>query len=29
MVKNVDRNAFVVIVNAQDTFGEGFKAFPE
>ena len=28
-VKNVDPNAFVVIVNAQDTFGEGFKAFPE
>lgn len=28
-IKNVDPDSFVVIVNAQDTFGDGFKAFPD
>lgn len=28
-IKEVDREAFVVIVNASDTYGDGFKAFPE
>jgi uncharacterized membrane-anchored protein YitT (DUF2179 family) len=28
-IKEIDRNAFVVVVNAQDTFGDGFKALPE
>lgn len=28
-IKEIDRDAFVVIVNAHDTFGDGFKAFPE
>lgn len=27
-IKSVDPNSFVVIVNAQDTFGDGFKQFP-
>ncbi len=28
-IKEIDRDAFVVVVNAQETFGDGFKAFPE
>lgn len=28
-IKDIDRDAFVVVVNAHDTFGDGFKAFPE
>lgn len=28
-VKSIDPNAFLVVVNAYDTYGDGFKAFPE
>lgn len=28
-IKNIDPNSFVVIVNANDTFGYGFKSFPD
>ncbi len=28
-IKEIDRDAFVVVVNAQETFGDGFKALPE
>jgi uncharacterized membrane-anchored protein YitT (DUF2179 family) len=28
-IREIDRDAFVVVVNAHDTFGDGFKAFPE
>lgn len=27
-IKTIDPEAFVVVVNAQETFGDGFKAFP-
>ncbi|MDO4758752.1 MAG: YitT family protein [Rikenellaceae bacterium] len=29
MIKNIDPRAFVVVTDAYDTYGEGFKAFPE
>ena len=28
-IKEVDPRAFVVVTDAYDTYGEGFKAFPE
>lgn len=28
-IRNIDPAAFVVVVNAYETFGDGFKAFPE
>jgi uncharacterized membrane-anchored protein YitT (DUF2179 family) len=28
-IKEVDPRAFVVVTDAYDTFGEGFKAFPD
>lgn len=28
-IKEIDHEAFVVVLNAQETFGDGFKAFPE
>lgn len=28
-IKNIDPKAFVVVVNAYETFGDGFKEFPE
>ncbi|MCD8072595.1 MAG: YitT family protein [Alistipes sp.] len=28
-IKDIDREAFVVVVDAYETFGDGFKSFPE
>ena len=28
-IKKIDPRAFVVVTDAYDTYGEGFKAFPE
>ena len=28
-IKTIDPDAFVVIVSAQDTYGDGFKTFPK
>ena len=28
-IKKIDPRAFLVVVDAYDTFGEGFKPFPE
>ncbi len=28
-IKEIDSNAFVVVVDARDTYGDGFKSFPE
>ena len=28
-IREIDPKSFVVVVNAYETFGDGFKAFPE
>ena len=28
-IKNIDPKAFLVVTDAYDTYGEGFKPFPE